>query len=143
MYYCFINFFFSHLFQTNTQFFYTGDSIFSLDEGTDDEEKKTLVGRLRGMIEVSLKTLCRLFGRAPLSFRPYLPTFLTLSRTIIVDHGQRIATSGDLARRYEVPSLLACRFLSKCVAERKFEMLGDGDGDVTQEQVEGALLFLQ
>ena len=123
--------------------FYTGDSIFSLDEGTDDEEKKTLVGRLRGMIEVSLETLCRLFGRAPLSFRPYLPTFLTLSRTIIVDHGQRIATSGDLARRYEVPSLLACRFLSKCVAERKFEMLGDGDGDVTQEQVEGMLLFLQ
>ena len=119
----------------------TGDTVFSLDEGTDDEEKKTLVGRLRGMIEVSLETLCRLFGRAPLSFRPYLPTFLTLSRSIIVDHGQRIATSGDLARRYEVPSLLACRFLSKCVAERKFEMLGDGDGDVTQEQVEGALYF--
>ena len=72
--------------------------MFALDESDGEEEKRTMTGRLKSMIEVSLETLCRLFGRAPLSFGPYLPTFLSLARSIVVDHGRRIAASGDLAR---------------------------------------------
>ena len=97
------------------------ESPFDGEGDADKEEKKSLEGRLRSMVEVSLKTVGRVRSNQPTAFGPYLEPFLQLTYSIVVDRDCRVAQHGDAAKRYETPSLLACQFLSKCLTERDYE----------------------
>jgi hypothetical protein len=94
--------------------------LYDLD-GEDDSFKYSVEGRLRQMVEVSLRTVNRVRSNQPTAFTPYLQTFLNVTYSIVVDYYDRVQQYQELARRYTMPTLLACQFLSKCLTERDYE----------------------
>jgi hypothetical protein len=98
-----------------------GVPLFDGEGDVEKEEKITLEGRLRSIVEVSLRTIGRVRSNQPSEFGLYLSTFLQQTYNIVIDQDARVKQHGDIGRRYETPALLACQFLSKCLTERDYE----------------------
>jgi hypothetical protein len=108
--------------------------LYSIDVGDDeDDDLHSIERRLRQMVEVTLRTMNRLRSNNPIEFIPYMSTFLNITYSIVTNYYERVSSYGDMAKRYCMPTLLSCQFLSKCLTEREYENPKSQGGQIVNQ----------
>ena len=99
------------------------------DDDGDFDDKSSLRSRLRKIVEVMMEAVSRLRSSQPMAFLPFLPAFLEVSHQICLDYSSKLDRLGDVARRFELPVLLASRFLASALGERCYAGGDDGSSN--------------